>query len=378
MGKEAKSLPVLMHHYVSNYPNTTAVTPAVFEDQCRVLAENGWFGVSLAEAEAYLLHGESLPPKSFLMTFDDGYLDNYVHAWPIMREYGQQGAIFVVSDRIDRASAEQAGNPEPRPTLGEVWAGGREVEDLPPVDEPMRTEAGGYETRQDLFFTWAEARKMEQSGVVSIAAHSLAHNSVFAGPDFKDFYRPGPQHRTFYRTWPEFLWGMPRFKAVPELANRAFLPLPELVQLVEETVPQDEDGAWEFFRNPGLVDELALKVEKLKARHGRLGLEEPAEHARRRWAETMRENHAVLYRELGHAVRSFCWPWGKFSQEAREAGLEAGFEAFFTVALGPNPPGSALEVKRFKVRNKDGDWLKSRLGIYSSPRLAKLYSLIHN
>jgi peptidoglycan/xylan/chitin deacetylase (PgdA/CDA1 family) len=369
---------------VSNYPNSTAVTPAVFEDQCRVLSESGWSGVSLAEAEAFLLRGESLPPKSFLMTFDDGYLDNYVHAWPILREYWQQAVIFAVSDRLDRASAERAATPAPRPTLEDVWAGRCEVADLPPVDEPMRAGAGGYETRRDLFFTWAEARRMEQSGEISIAAHSLAHNSVFAGPDFRDFYRPGPQPRTFYRTWPEFLWGLPRFKAVPELANRAFLPLPELVRLAEDTVPQDEAGAYEFFQNPGLVDQLALALEKLKARHGRLGLTEPAEHARRRYAEIMRENHAVLYRELGHEVRSFCWPWGKFSPEALAAGREAGFAMFFTVAVGPNRPGvagdtgAALDVRRFKVRNKDGQWLKSRLGIYASPRLARFYSMLHN
>ena len=96
----AYSLPVLMYHYVSRFPGAIAVSPEHFEDQCRGMAEHGWRGIGLDEAEGFLLKGAPLPPRSLLITFDDGYLDNYVYAWPILRKYGHKGVVFAVTERM--------------------------------------------------------------------------------------------------------------------------------------------------------------------------------------------------------------------------------------------------------------------------------------
>ena len=101
--KNLQTLPVLMHHLISNDTTHISVLPSIFETQCRTLAEKGWFGIGLREAEEFFINGRPLPEKSFLLTFDDGYLDNYVYAWPILRKYGHKGVIFVVTERIDAA-----------------------------------------------------------------------------------------------------------------------------------------------------------------------------------------------------------------------------------------------------------------------------------
>lgn len=100
---KTESLPVVTYHYVNNGNVKLNTPPSHFEDHCRVLAENGWRGVRLDEAEAFLLHGESLPRKSVLLTFDDGYLDNYVYAWPILRKYGHKGVIFPAAGFVSEA-----------------------------------------------------------------------------------------------------------------------------------------------------------------------------------------------------------------------------------------------------------------------------------
>ena len=453
MSKAAlKSLPVLMHHYIGDVPGGTVVSPQVFEEQCRVLAEHGWFGVGLAEAEEFLLRGEPLPPKSFLITFDDGYLDNYVHAWPILRKYGHKAVIFAVADRVSAASvkkykskspgrADRTGktdNPEqadhnkpvyghpakpsltrasgvlraPRPergrqgmnprrpglryTLDDVWNGLCRPEDLPPVNSPMQpvlfplpdlperekegravcssTFYSPYETREDLFFNWEEARAMEASGVISVAAHSMSHTSVFSAPLYSDFFKPEETQRTFWQSWPYMRWGMPRFKQCSEFRDNVFLPSDELLQAVQNIVPQQEDQAYEFFRQSENVSRLRAAVAEVE-RNPRCGLGsfEGPEAMLKRMRAIMLRNRAVLARELGHSVRSFCWPWGTFSIEALKMGLEAGFEVFYAAEPGLNLPGGARCVQRFKVRNKSGRWLLNRLRLYSRPGLGGLY-----
>ena len=364
-----------MHHLVSNDTSHLSVVPAVFEEQCRMLAEAGWFGVGLAEAEEFLLGNADLPEKSFLMTFDDGFLDNYVYAWPILRKYGHKGVVFVVADRISEAQGEAreraaAGRPSLRPTIEDIWSGRLSAADLPMVDKLLQVDEFGHTVRRDLFFSWDEARAMEASGVMSIAAHSMRHESVFAGPDFSDFVRPKERLRTFCHTTPASFWGLPDFKRVPELANRSFIPSPGLCAVIKALVPQDEAGAVEFFNSPAKVEELKALVENFR---GQLGEFESEEAQRLRFRGIMLKSQEVLARELGHAVRSFCWPWGVFCEEARAEGRAAGFEVFYTTALGINGPGAAPATHRFKVKNRTDKWLLGRLRLYSRPLLGALY-----
>ena len=259
----AYSLPVLMYHYVSRFPGAIAVSPEHFEDQCRGMAEYGWRGIGLDEAEGFLLKGAPLPPRSLLITFDDGYLDNYVYAWPILRKYGHKGVVFAVTERME---AEK----KCRPTLADVWEG-LPPSSLPPVDAPMHDTPFGYQVRRDMFFSWEEARHMESSGFMSVAAHSARHLAVFAGPEWgpvnrhdrhqkpasaleaagQRFHVPGTRANTFNAVdFPE-VWGLPRFKERPFLYSRAFIPSPDLVAAVQRLVPQEPAEARTFFQSAG-------------------------------------------------------------------------------------------------------------------------------
>ncbi|MDL2307053.1 polysaccharide deacetylase family protein [Desulfovibrio sp. OttesenSCG-928-C06] len=415
MSASLKSLPVLMHHYISRFPNNIAVTPEVFEEQCRILAENGWFGAGLAEAEDFLLGRAPLPPKRFLLTFDDGYLDNWVYALPIMRKYGHKGVVFVTADRLSGKvgfGRTDGGAPASglRPSLQDVWDGRCAADDLPGVDTPMRGRKSGYEVKEDLFLSWDEARAMDKEGVLSIAAHSMRHERVLTGGEWSDFARPGHTLSTFWHIWPEAFWGLPDFPRKPELANRAFILHAELVEEIKRLVPQDEAEACEFFADGRNTQALRALLEKWQnktsgtgepattdgsfgtdnlsgaanpgrsSNHGGadslsgLGRFETRDEMRSRVGADLKACQETLTRELGHPVRSFCWPWGKWSDDALELGRAAGFEIFYTCEMGPNKPGSAAAVNRFKVRNKGGNWLLSRLKLYASPLLGSLYA----
>lgn len=97
----AKLLRVLTYHRVDEpsarpdlYPNLIGATPAEFDWQMKCISEN-FRPVSLAEVFAAVVHGESLPRKAVLITFDDAYCDFAEHAWPILKRYGLPVTVFV-------------------------------------------------------------------------------------------------------------------------------------------------------------------------------------------------------------------------------------------------------------------------------------------
>ncbi|NJM41925.1 MAG: polysaccharide deacetylase family protein [Anaerolineae bacterium] len=102
--KDAR-VPILMYHYISvpppnadKYRLDLSVTPKNFEAQLKYLAENGFTTISLYELHAYLNSGRPLPPKPVVLTFDDGYIDNYTEAFPLLKKYRMTGTFFVVSE----------------------------------------------------------------------------------------------------------------------------------------------------------------------------------------------------------------------------------------------------------------------------------------
>ncbi len=359
----AQSLPVLMYHYISRHANSIAVPPELFVRHCAAMRDAGWRGIGLDEAEAYLARGETLPAKSCLITFDDGYLDNYVYAWPILREHGHKGVVFAVTDRIEQEGAI-------RPTLDDLRNGSLAERDLPRVDDPFEDRPNGYRVRRDLFINWNEARLMEASGIVSVASHTLSHQGVFVNGSYSGFLLPGKRGRTFDHAAGAF-WGQPKFTQKPGMANRAFIPDPVLMERIRALVPQDEDGAFAFAADPASIAALHKLVRDAGPNPGRM--ESDDEMACRMRAQ-IADGKRIMEKALGHAVNTLCWPWGAYSPLALQLARAAGFSVCITTRSGANPPGSPLEVCRFKAKDKEPSWLLSRLWVYSRPFVAKLYA----
>lgn len=356
------SLPVLMYHYISRHPDSIAVSPDLFAAHCEILAKHGWRGVSLREAESYFLRGEDLPAKSCCITFDDGYLDNYVHAWPILQKYGHHGTVFAVSDRIGAEDLL-------RPTIADVWTGKITAEHLPRVDQPFIVHANGYDVREDLFMTWREARAMEQSGVMAVASHTLAHQGIFINELYDGFFLPERVGRTFRKPSP-FFWGLPKFTMGPGLCERAFLIDPELADAIMRLVPQEETEAFRFASDERGVKTLKSLVSGWKT----LGRMETDDEMEERTRTELEGGKRVLEEGLGHDVASLCWPWGAYSAFSLDIARQAGFQVMFTTAMGANPPKHPLTVRRFKAKAKSASWLLGRVRLHSRPLLAALYA----
>ena len=106
-------LPILMYHYISVpppdadvYRRDLSVTPANFEQQLRYLAENGYTTITLKDLVYHLTLGYPLPERPVILTFDDGYRDNFFHAYRLLRRFDSVGTFFPITGFIDENRPE--------------------------------------------------------------------------------------------------------------------------------------------------------------------------------------------------------------------------------------------------------------------------------
>ncbi len=123
---------VLNYHKIDDMDISLSVLPKDFDDQMRYLKENNYHTITPEELYESLSGNYQLPENPVLITFDDGYLDNYENAYPILRKYGFKATIFVISSFVGK---------------------------------------------MEHYFTWEQAREMAEHGI-SIQSHTVDHKSM--------------------------------------------------------------------------------------------------------------------------------------------------------------------------------------------------------
>lgn len=96
-----KGVPVLMYHSISTNPsNTLCVSEKDFSEQMGWLKSQGFHSITVEQLYNALSKGSPLPEKPVLITFDDGYRDNYLAAWPTLKQNGFVGTFFIITNAI--------------------------------------------------------------------------------------------------------------------------------------------------------------------------------------------------------------------------------------------------------------------------------------
>lgn len=142
-GQDKVIIPIILYHCIEeNYPESMsnlAITSNTFEQHMQALKAAGYTPINFKEYYDYTYFGVPLPEKPILITFDDGYLSNYLYAYPILKQFGFKATFFIVVNSVGK------------PTGGEVV----------------------YP-----HFTWDEAREMEQSDLIDIESHTYYHHDM--------------------------------------------------------------------------------------------------------------------------------------------------------------------------------------------------------
>lgn len=127
-------VPVLNYHQVEQKNgNPLTLWPDQFEAQMAYLAEEGYTTITIDEMMDALENGAPLPEKPVIITFDDGYADNYEYAYPILKKYGFKATIFLIYD---------------------------------------------FTNAYPNYLTWEQIDEMKQSGLIRFESHTMTHANL--------------------------------------------------------------------------------------------------------------------------------------------------------------------------------------------------------
>lgn len=95
------ALTILTYHSVDESASVLSVSPACFAEHMAWLADAGISVLSLREAVSYRDTTGGWPPRSVVLTFDDGYRSVYQQALPVLSRYGFHATVFLVTAHVD-------------------------------------------------------------------------------------------------------------------------------------------------------------------------------------------------------------------------------------------------------------------------------------
>ena len=126
-------VPVLMYHSINSGAEKSRliVSPQTFEKQMRFLRDHRYRIMTMEEYVDILRNKKPQPRHSVVITFDDGYADNYSNAFPVLKKYSVPATIFVIPGWVN-------------------------------------------ENKPDIM-TWDQIRALVKSGLVEIGSHSYSH-----------------------------------------------------------------------------------------------------------------------------------------------------------------------------------------------------------
>lgn len=141
-------LPILMYHAICDDKASAGkfvITKKALEEDLKYLNEKGYTSISSQELIDYVENGTPLPEKPIMLTFDDGYFNNYCYAYPLLKEYNVKAVISIIGKYTDLYSETTEENPN-------------------------------YS-----HITWKQAQEMCESGLVEIQNHSYNSHTTDKG-----------------------------------------------------------------------------------------------------------------------------------------------------------------------------------------------------
>lgn len=162
-----EKIPILMYHRIAAISGDyLSIYPEVFEQHLLYLKKRGLTTITLGTLFDCMQKGQAVPPGSVILTFDDGYLDNYTNALPLLKKYKMKAIVFPVINWLGKNSG---------------W------ESCP-------------EQRHHLMMDWEHLRQWLDEGM-DIGIHTLSHPSLSSLTSEEDIFRELEESRQAMKKW---------------------------------------------------------------------------------------------------------------------------------------------------------------------------------
>lgn len=285
-----------------------------FENTLKKLKKKGYESISLQELYDLKINKTNDNKKRVIINFDDGFLDNYTIAYPLLKKYGMKATVYISPDFVDKREIV-------RPLTYEKLMRGEEI---------SLEENWGY-------MSWDELRIIDQSGVIDVQNHAYTHTWYYSSPTLKDVhYHNSPYYWLWWNKYPErkpewltkynekeIEYGFPVFEYSKSLSSHVFIPYNQVVDYIiqkyNETTITTKDERMKFIED--IRNELSEK-------YGELGRFETNEEFLKRIEYELMESKRICEEKLGKIMNFLAWPGGAVSDEAKTVAQKAGFLAY--------------------------------------------------
>jgi len=315
MTKKNQKVPVIMYHSVGVpnkkwHLNYLTCPYRIFENHLKWLQKNNFRTIYLNDLYDYIFNNKEIPGRSIVLTFDDGYVDNWIYAYPLLKKYNMKGTIFVNPEFVDPRDIKRDRFDE--------------------VDDLKQLETNG-------FLSWQEMTGMEKSGVIDIQSHAMTHTHYPISDKIIDFRHPGDDY--IHLTWNNnikkkpFLqidnkelidYGEPVYEMSTSLNNYIYYPDNNLKKYMIKFVSYN--GGDDFFKKNDWLDTLNNELEKFKANNKLSGRYESKKEHEKRIYDELYQSKKILEDKLDKTIGYLCWPEGSGSKLAVELARQIGYK----------------------------------------------------
>lgn len=282
------------------------------------------------------------PAKNALViTFDDGFLDNWIWAFPLLKKYGFKAAIFINPEFVDLKNGV-------RPNLEDLERGRASLEDI---------TRGGY-------LSWEEMKKMHESGLVDIQAHTMTHTKYFVSDRLVGFHHPGadilyPAGNLFPERKPYSIgdagfekllpYGFPLFEEQSSLIAKRVTINPEFINECVNVLNKYDFDNYIFEAVLAMVKPL---YDSFKEKGSLIIACESDDAYLKRLDYEIVEAKKIIENKLKKKVEFLCWPHGDSNVISHQMAIASGYLATTT--------GSAHKTQDALDR------IPERIGLYHS------------
>lgn len=142
---DSVKVPIIMYHSVMKSRKSLGkfvISPNEFESDLKYLKEKSYNTILMSDLIAYTKGEKDLPENPIMLTFDDGYYNNYLYVFPLLKQYESKIVLAPIGVEVDRYTENEDRNP-------------------------------GY-----AHITWNDAKEMMDSGLVEIQNHSYNMHKI--------------------------------------------------------------------------------------------------------------------------------------------------------------------------------------------------------